>query len=267
MTYHYLCPLCQSPLAKNGKAYSCANNHQFDEAKEGYVHLLPVQFKKSKMPGDEKSMVDARRAFLAQGHYDFLQAALCGALTKVAPSMVLDVGCGEGYYTHAIADALPKSQVYGLDIAKEAVRQGAKRYANLAFSVASSKAAPFKGGQFEALVNVFAPIFTDESARLLASKGRLFTVTPAAQHLRELRELIYQDVRPFSAPKALSAFAEPKVTQLTETVTLDFDTLQTLVQMTPFAWKFKDVHFEALKAKSPMAITLDFYLSEYQKLK
>ena len=66
---NYRCPLCNSSLALKVKTYRCDNNHCFDQAKEGYVNLLPVQHKHSKSPGDNKTMVDARRAFLDKGYY------------------------------------------------------------------------------------------------------------------------------------------------------------------------------------------------------
>ena len=65
----YRCPLCQQALLLNEKSYRCENNHSFDQAKQGYVNLLPVQFKHSKEPGDNKAMVQARRAFLDKGYY------------------------------------------------------------------------------------------------------------------------------------------------------------------------------------------------------
>ena len=41
-----ICPLCHSPLTFNARSWSCENRHQFDQAKEGYVNLLPVQHKR-----------------------------------------------------------------------------------------------------------------------------------------------------------------------------------------------------------------------------
>ena len=63
-TPNYRCPLCQQGLILTDKVFRCENNHCFDQAKEGYVNLLPVQHKHSKDPGDNKEMVNARRAFL-----------------------------------------------------------------------------------------------------------------------------------------------------------------------------------------------------------
>ncbi|MEG2830695.1 MAG: 23S rRNA (guanine(745)-N(1))-methyltransferase, partial [Edwardsiella sp. (in: enterobacteria)] len=48
----YQCPLCHSPLRQDAHQWCCVNNHRFDCAKEGYVNLMPVQFKHSRQPGD-----------------------------------------------------------------------------------------------------------------------------------------------------------------------------------------------------------------------
>ena len=71
----YSCPLCHAPLSRSDNHYSCPQRHQFDLAKEGYVNLLPVQFKRSRDPGDSAEMMQARRAFLDAGHYRPLRRA------------------------------------------------------------------------------------------------------------------------------------------------------------------------------------------------
>ena len=91
-----MCPICQQVLSHQQKDWFCKNNHHFDEAKEGYLHVLPGQ---KKDHGDEKTMVKARSNFLETGHYSFLRDYLI-ALTRQFPHQSLvDFGCGEGYYT------------------------------------------------------------------------------------------------------------------------------------------------------------------------
>ena len=105
----YQCPLCQLPLAFDQRSWRCASQHQFDRAKEGYVNLLPVQHKRSRQPGDSAEMMQARRDFLDAGHYQPLQQQVCDLLAGILPpgaAKVLDIGCGEGYYTQAVASRL-----------------------------------------------------------------------------------------------------------------------------------------------------------------
>ena len=90
----YSCPLCHAPLERRDNSYICPQRHQFDLAKEGYVNLLPVQFKRSRDPGDSAEMMQARRAFLDAGHYQPLRDAICAYLQTFAPTDLLDIGCG-----------------------------------------------------------------------------------------------------------------------------------------------------------------------------
>ena len=107
----FCCPICGGPLERGPSAYSCPAGHSFDLAREGYVHLLPANRMHSKMPGDDKGMAAARWAFLSKDYYAPLRDALCSialANTGPAPS-VLDTGCGEGYYTSGVYQALRRA--------------------------------------------------------------------------------------------------------------------------------------------------------------
>ncbi|MCF1440064.1 MAG: 23S rRNA (guanine(745)-N(1))-methyltransferase, partial [Shewanella sp.] len=97
----YICPICRTALHSDASGLSCRAGHRFDRAKEGYVNLLPVQNKKSKDPGDNKEMMLARRSFLDAGYYEFLSQRVGELALEYVPDChrVLDLGCGEGYYT------------------------------------------------------------------------------------------------------------------------------------------------------------------------
>ena len=47
-----LCPICAAPLRQTDRTFRCAAGHSFDTARQGYIHLLPVQNKRSLNPGD-----------------------------------------------------------------------------------------------------------------------------------------------------------------------------------------------------------------------
>lgn len=61
-----------------------------------------MQYKHSKSPGDNKEMVIARRAFLDKGFYSPLIDKLINFYQEFASdnAIMLDAGCGEGFYTH-----------------------------------------------------------------------------------------------------------------------------------------------------------------------
>ena len=136
----FVCPLCGGALERQGGSYLCPNGHCYDVAKEGYTYLLPVNRRHSKAPGDDKAMTAARHAFLEKGYYTPLREKLCQLaveLTGDAPA-VLDSGCGEGYYTAGIYQALCAAgkapRMAGIDISKPILRLAARREKSIDFA-------------------------------------------------------------------------------------------------------------------------------------
>ena len=101
------CPICKEQLNLVDRQYLCPNRHSFDIARQGYVNLLTVQQKHSLNPGDTREQVLSRREFLEAGFY----APIAETLVQTAKELgifgqILDVGCGEGYYSARLAEAL-----------------------------------------------------------------------------------------------------------------------------------------------------------------
>lgn len=265
---HYLCPICRNKLFFKQPSYTCLINHCFDQAKEGYVNLLPVQLKHSKQPGDNKAMVNARREFLSQGYYQPLVEQLLALQQQYAlkEAKVLDAGCGEGYYTHQHATTTNK--VYGVDIAKEAIKKAAKKYKNTQFSVATLSHLPFSEQYFNWIISVYAPILEQEFTRVLAEQGYLVTVTPGKRHLFELKEIIYQSAKEHDDEKeviqSLTLINEQRVTYNMALKTSG-DVLN-LLSMTPFAFKASAQALEQLSQQTNFSCQADFVIRLYQKV-
>ncbi len=269
----YQCPLCQQPLSLNLRTYSCENNHQFDMAKEGYVNLMPAHHKRSKDPGDNKEMMQARRRFLDGGHYHPMRmkvAELCKHFLKNTNHQLLDIGCGEGYYTTYIADTLQEQSIeartFGLDISKVAIRYAAKRYPNCDFTVASSHRLPFADDSLDGILRIYAPCKTQELNRCVKSGGVVITVTPAARHLYEFRQSIYQDVRLHEEqPEEIKNFTLAHTEKVNYMMTLSGEEAFDLLQMTPFAWRASEEYKAELKASKSLQCEADFMIRVYQK--
>ncbi len=263
----YLCPLCHQALLLEGKSYRCVNNHSFDQAKQGYVNLLPVQFKHSKEPGDNKTMVKARRAFLDKGYYQPLTDKMLALYKKYSDknATVFDAGCGEGFYTHQHKTEL--NNVYGVDIAKETIKIAAKRYQDCFFSVATLSELPFCNEKFGWLFSVYAPILENEFTRVLQNKGYLLTVTPADNHLIELKSLIYRQANKHDTSKQMIeklTLIEEQRLSYNMHFTSSEDMLNLLV-MTPFAFKASTEIVSQLKQLAHFDCQADFVLRLYQK--
>ncbi|WP_299021398.1 23S rRNA (guanine(745)-N(1))-methyltransferase [uncultured Photobacterium sp.] len=268
----YQCPLCHSALAPQANTWRCENNHQFDQAKEGYVNLMPAHHKGSKNPGDNKEMMQARRLFLNTEHYQPLREAVVQRLAKLLPEQathLLDIGCGEGYYTSAftqLAQAHPELTVHGLDISKVAVRYAAKRYPDCHFCVASSHRLPFADSQLDGVVRIYAPCKGEELHRAIKTGGVLVTVTPAARHLFQLKELIYDDVRLHDmSPEEIEGFDLIADQQLHYDMALSGEEATALMQMTPFAWKTSQAVWQQLAEATSFLCEADFSIRVYRK--
>lgn len=270
----YRCPLCQQPLLPNPQGLACASRHQFDRAREGYLNLLPVQQKKSLDPGDSPAMIQARRAFLQAGFYQPLSDAINQmmlSLTLPTEPNLLDIGCGEGYYSARLQQALhaqmaPHGQFYGIDISKAAVKAAAKQYPQLQVAVASSYQLPFADQSIAALLRIYAPSKAAELARVCQLGGYLLTVTPAPQHLLQLKQRIYSEVRLHSDHiNGEEGFVHTTRQQLSWTFQpQDAAALAQLLQMIPLGYRFTPEIRQQLLLDLP-AIQLDFYLDLYQR--
>jgi 23S rRNA (guanine745-N1)-methyltransferase len=206
-----ICPLDNHPLQRAGASWRCASGHTFDIAREGYIHLLPVQNKRSRDPGDSKEMVAARRRFLGAGCYQPIAAAVSRAVLHHPQSdtppgaalSCLDAGCGEGYYLRELAaanvdvDSLSTKSLalIGLDISKWAVLSAAKQDKRMCWVVGSNANLPVASQSLDRVLCMFGfPVYA-EFLRVLKPGGLLLQVDSGPDHLRELREIIYPTLK------------------------------------------------------------------------
>lgn len=262
-----LCPLCRLPLDRQPKVWRCPQNHSFDVAREGYVNLLPVQHKHSREPGDSAAMVTARREFLQAGHYEPLREALVDLLQPLGAQSLLDVGCGEGWYT----SVLPRvaADVTGLDIAKPAIQSAAKRFRGITWLVGSAAHLPFADASLDLVSSLFTPLQMDEMQRVLRPGGHALLVTPAPDHLWSLRERLFEEVRPHEPDKFLAGFeAQFELhtrQELGFALSLEQADLRRLLAMTPYAWKAKPERRAALEASIGLQAQAAFSLLLFRR--
>lgn len=268
----FRCPVCRAPLARGGRAYTCPNGHGFDLAKEGYVHLLPANQMHSKAPGDDREMAAARNRFLSGDYYDHLRdalSALAVAHTGTAP-VVLDSGCGEGYYTagvYAALDAAGKNAaVAGVDLSKFCLRWAAKREKRAEFAVASAYRLPVADGRVDLLVNCFSPLALDEFRRVLKPGGVFLYVVPAPDHLWSLKKVLYE--RPYENPdQAVSydGFAYLDIVHAGRMVRVAGQAMSDLFRMTPYYWKTPRAGAERLAALDALDVEAQFRIHVFRR--
>lgn len=267
-----ICPVCASPLTEKGRAFCCEKGHSFDIAAEGYCNLLTGS-KAGQFIGDNKEMVAARRSFLQQGLYEPLQKAVCkvvsGLLTQ--SGVVLDAGCGEGYYTGAVARYLKdigcRAEVYGMDISKTATRYAAKRDKLSRYFTASSYHLPLEERSVDVIMSLFAPVPAEEFSRILAPGGKVLQVVPGAEHLWELKQAVYEEpYRNREDKHTLAGFTELERRELTYRGLLEgSQQIRALFDMTPYAHRTPAEGKKKLESLDHLEVTMSFVLIVYEK--
>ncbi|WOE31062.1 MULTISPECIES: putative RNA methyltransferase [unclassified Acinetobacter] len=262
-----ICPVCHESLQLNDKTWRCENHHSYDVAKQGYVNLHVVQHKHSKNPGDTVTSVQARRAFLAAGHYQLLQQAVVDKIAQLRIENLLDIGCGEGYYTSAMQQQV--LQCVGVDIAKNAIQVAAKVNPQVTWVVGTGATLPVLNQCIDLCSSLFSPIPKSEILRVLKPKGYLLVVTPASEHLYAMREALFEEVKPHESGKFVAqlsdAFELIDQTIVSNEMLLNQDDLKNLIAMTPYAYKAKAERRLALEQYQQFTVTAQFQIYLFQK--
>jgi 23S rRNA (guanine745-N1)-methyltransferase len=260
------CPICRAPLSREPAALVCAQRHTFDVAREGYVNLFPAHHRQSRSPGDDERMVAARRRFLDAGHFAPLCGELASTLTGACERGIanaVDLGCGEGYFTDAVASVASNS--YGIDVSKAAIRAAARRYPSATFVVASSRRLPLLDGSFDAATAILAPIDPDV-VRVLANGGVVVRVSPGPDHLRALRDLAYSETRSHRRATTQLAGVEHVSERLVRfTFDTDRNARADLIAMTPMLHRTREDQRERALAPERLTIEAGFWIDVFRK--
>lgn len=270
----FCCPVCGAPLAREERRYLCPSGHSYDLASAGYVHLLPPNRMHSRQPGDDTQMVAARAAFLARGYYAPLRDALCAMLSDLTADLpkpaVLDSGCGEGYYTLGVWEALRRNRepaLAGVDLSKPALRRAAKRVRGAEFAVASVYHLPVRDASLDAVMNVFSPLAAGEFARVLKPGGFYVYVVPGARHLWEMKRVLYE--RPYENETRREEY--PGLT-LRDVAPVRFEMdlacredIRNLFRMTPYFWRTPGEGRQALERLDRLTERAEFDLHLFRR--
>ena len=267
----FCCPVCGAPLSREARTLRCPAGHSYDLAKEGYVNLLPANHRHSASPGDDREMVAARTRFLDGGWYAPLRDTLCALADRAggdAP-VLLDAGCGEGYYTAALCETMRRhrGRTAGVDLSKAAARKAAKRCADAEIAVSSVYRLPVPDASVDLLVSCFSPLAAEEFARVLKPGGHFLYVVPGPKHLWELKNVLYD--APYENEEKREEYpgfhlvgVEPVETSFT---LYDAESIQALFHMTPYTWKTPKNGAGRLAQLQELDVTAQFRIHEYRR--
>ena len=261
-----LCPICAAPLRQTDKTFRCDAGHSFDMARQGYVNLLPVQNKRSLNPGDTREQVLSRRAFLEAGFYAPIAQALCDAAQDLkCAGPILDVGCGEGWYSAQLAEALD-APLLGLDISKEAVRCAAAKYKNAQWVCGSAARLPVADGSVGLLTSLFALTVPEEFKRVLRPDGYYFQVLAQEDHLLGLKSIIYPTLthKEKNTTPDLPGFTLVRQIPIRFTFTVEGEQVQNLLSMTPHVYRISKEGAQRLAETETLTDTASAVLNVYR---
>ncbi|VKV61470.1 23S_rRNA m1G745 methyltransferase [Streptococcus pneumoniae] len=235
----FACPICQENLTLLETNFKCCNRHSFDLAKFGYVNLAP-QIKQS--ANYDKENFQNRQQILEAGFYQAILDAVSDLLaSSKTTTTILDIGCGEGFYSRKLQESHSEKTFYAFDISKDSVQIAAKSEPNWAVNwfVGDLARLPIKDANMDILLDIFSPANYGEFRRVLSKDGILIKVIPTKNHLKEIRQRVQDQLtnKEYSNQDIKEHFQEhftilsSQTASLTKTITAE--QLQALLSMTP----------------------------------
>ena len=235
----FACPICQENLTLVESSLKCNNRHSFDLAKFGYVNLAP-QIKQS--ANYDKENFQNRQQILEAGFYQTILEAISDLLSNSeSAKTVLDIGCGEGFYSRKLQENHSDKTFYAFDISKDSIQIAAKSEPNWAVNwfVGDLARLPIKDASMDILLDIFSPANYGEFRRVLSKDGILIKVIPTENHLKEIRQMVQDQLtnKDYSNQNIKNHFQEHftilsnQTASLTKTITAE--QLQALLSMTP----------------------------------
>ncbi len=257
-----ICPNCRRPLQKDEKTYHCDAGHSFDIARNGYTNLLVHTQKKT---GDNEMMVKARDEFFKKDPYRCLKETIVALVCKYQPQVIVDAGCGEGYYTNAVAEAV-NGRVYGFDMSKHALKKASRDSKRVAYFAANLFYLPLEDQSVDLLYSVFAPLAMAENARVLKNGGIFIKAGPGPRHLYGIKEIVYDT--PYLNP--LKAVEHPDFILVDELMVKDVielsgDDIRNLFEMTPYTHSSPRAGKERLYALDHLKTEIEFRIEILQR--
>ena len=265
----FVCPKCMKKLNNCGASAVCEKGHSYDKSRFGYFNLLLAE--RGGVHGDNKEMVLARREFLSGGHYEPLAdriAELCSEYISES-GVILDAGCGEGYYTAKIRERCSGGGIRfaAFDISKDAVREAAKKNCADEYAVASSYRIPVSDSSVDLVVNTFSPQAREQTLRVLRSGGYFVMAIPAEEHLFGLKAAIYKTpYRNEVDDTALEGFTLVRSEELKYTLKLNTGAdIRALFMMTPYAYRTRLEDREKVLGLESLETDAHFMILVYRK--
>lgn len=256
-----ICPVCLKPLKRVDRCFVCERRHTYDIARQGYVNLMLTS---SKTSGDSKEMVLARHHFLNQGYYESLKKKCCELVELYQVNTLVDLGCGEGYYTKAMSEQA--GECIGIDLSKDALKLASRYDKKTQYVLASIFHLPLANHSVDMITNIFAPTPIEECRRVLKENGIYLRVSPHMTHLYEFKKALYENVY----ENEVELLDEDDFKLIEEIYVEDeiflnkSEDIEALFMMTPYYWKSSKETSEKVSKMKQITTTIAFEIQVYQ---
>ncbi len=255
-------------LENGGKSIVCrgeGKRHCYDFSSSGYVNFVPPSQSRS---GDSKEAVRSRTGFLNGGFYAPILQAVKDVAERYADGLLVDAGCGEGYYTSALSEV--SDAVLGFDLSKFGVDAAAKRTKNkdnAFFGVAGIYGMPLADACADGVLSIFAPCAEEEFSRIMKKDAALIVVGAGKDHLLGLKQAIYEttyeNAEREDMPKGMTLTYE---TEVSYSMTLESNgQILDLFSMTPYYYRTGERDMKKLKSLEHLTTPVDVLVRVYHK--
>ena len=209
-------------------------------------------------------MVVARTRFLSQGYYDPLLNSLIEILNELKINSLVDLGCGEGYYTNPLQIAL-NIPIVGIDLSKTALKTASKANHHVEYALANITKCPLDDQASDAVLSIFSPYDYFEAQRI--AQRYLIVVRPGPKHLIELKAVLYECV----VENPIPDLDYPQSRCILEK-TLNFkmnlknESLNDLLMMTPYSHTSPQNGLQKVRELKQLSVSAHFHISVFQFL-
>ena len=270
-----ICPICGSRLVREENSLFCTSSetkkrHCFDLSASKYADLSY----RCGGSGDPKDAVTDRTLFLDKGYYLPLSLQINAICQKYLRNdfLLIDAGCGEGYYSERIAKEFGNAYVFGVDLSKHAVhrasvRRNSRGGRNSFYSVASIFSLPVLSNSATCVLSMFAPVAEEEITRVLNDNGYLIIGAAGERHLFDLKKAIYTEVRMNDERADL-----PQNLLLADKINVNYNAsiqnnedIMRLFGMTPYRFRTSEESMSRLRALESLDVEIDVDFYVFQK--
>ncbi len=230
-------------------------------------------------------MIAGRRAFFAAGHYQQLADSIAGLISACLPDtnqpVVLDAGCGGGYYLRRLRELLTsqnagrqntgkQATLAGLDISRHGIRAAARADPAGQYAVAGTHRIPVEAGRVDVLLSHFSPVSGPDFYRVVRPGGTVLVGGPGEAHLFSLKERVYERATPHEPDPVLAGepgFDLIKTHRIKYSLTVQGPgQVASLLLMTPYFWSASPSAQAGLAELPELETEVDVIVHAYRRI-